>query len=224
MSNSIRTAFSRRRILRNLTGAAGLMAFGSVLMPVGARTAAAALTETDRADLARVERYLNGIGTLRARFNQVAEDGSVAYGTIYLRRPGQMRVEYEPPVPVLLVADGTLVSYYDSELDQLSQVPLRSTPAWFLLRDPIDLTDDITVTDVERGPGVLRVDMYQSDNREAGSVELVFSEDPLELRQWTITDARGRDVHITLENVSYGAPLANALFATPRTRRQGGRF
>ena len=224
MSDSIRTALSRRRILRRLAGGAGLIALGSALTPLGAGTAAAALTETDRADLDRVERYLNGIDTLRARFQQVAENGGVAHGTIYLRRPGQMRVEYEPPVPVLLVADGTLVSYYDAELDQLSQVPLRSTPAWFLLRDPIDLKDEITVTDVERGPGVLRVDMYQSGDRDAGSVKLVFGEDPLELRQWTITDAQGRDVHITLENVSYGAPLANTLFATPRTRRQEGRF
>lgn len=220
------TGPNRRRVLAGFAGGAGALLLGSALGPVGfgaaPRPAAAALTGTDHADIQRVERYLNDVDTLKARFRQIAEDGGIAQGTIYLRRPGRMRVEYDPPVPVLLVADGMLVSYYDSELDQLTQVPLRSTPAWFLLRDPIDLGGDITVTEVERAPGALRVSMYQTDEPDAGSVELVFAEDPLQLRQWTITDAQGKEVLIRLESVSYGASMANELFATPRTRRQQG--
>jgi outer membrane lipoprotein-sorting protein len=132
-------------------------------------------------------------------------------------------VEYAPPVPVVLIADGIMVSYYDSELDQLSQLPISSTPAWFLLRNEISLSDRITVTALDKAPGALRLAMYQTDEPEAGSVELIFADDPLELRQWKITDAAGKQARIGLFDVRIGGELANELFATPRTRRRTDR-
>ena len=82
----------------------------------------------------RIEAYLTGVKSLKARFQQFSQNGGLIYGNIYLRRPGRLRIEYDPPVPVLIVADGTWASFYDTELDQLNQAPLGSTPAWFLLR------------------------------------------------------------------------------------------
>ena len=102
------------------------------------------LTAEDKADLKRISGYLDGIHTMRARFQQVAAGGGLASGKIYLRRPGLMRVEYEPPVPVLLVADGLWVNYYDSDLDQLTQIPISQTPVWFLLQETIEFTPKIT--------------------------------------------------------------------------------
>src|SRR5690606_14235092 len=96
-----------RRGRAGTAGGAAALLRGSALGPVGfgaaPRPAAAALTGTDHADIQRVERYFNDVDTLKARFRQIAEDGGIAQGTIYLRRPGRMRVEYDPPVPVLLV-------------------------------------------------------------------------------------------------------------------------
>ena len=65
---------------------------------------AATLTDRDRADLARVEAYLNNLTTLRARFLQIAQSGAAAEGTAWIWRPGRMRFEYDPPEPLLLVA------------------------------------------------------------------------------------------------------------------------
>lgn len=180
------------------------------------------LTEENRADIARIEDYLNGITTLRAKFQQYSDNGGVVFGDLYVRRPGRMRVEYAPPVPVVLVADGILVSYYDSELDQLSQLPISSTPAWFLLRKRISLSDGVTVTGMDKKPGALRLTMYQTKEAEAGSVDLIFADQPLELRQWKITDAAGKEARIGLFDVRIGGDLPNELFATPRTRRRTG--
>ncbi len=68
--------------------------------------AAAAPTEADRADIARVEEYLNSIRTLRARFIQLTQTGGRSQGTFYLSRPGRLRLEYDPPVPTILIANG----------------------------------------------------------------------------------------------------------------------
>jgi outer membrane lipoprotein-sorting protein len=180
------------------------------------------LTAEDRADIARVEEYLNGITTLQAKFQQYSEGGGVVFGDIYVRRPGRMLVDYAPPVPVILVADGIAVSYYDSELDQLSQLPISSTPVWFLLRERISLTDGITITDLDKRPGALRLTMYQTDEPDAGYVDLIFADSPLELRQWTITDAAGKQARIGLFDVKLGGPLSNELFKTPRKQRRLG--
>ncbi len=207
-----------RRALLSAIAAAPLAA---IAVP-GAFAAAppAQLSSEDKADLKRVAAYLDSIKTMRARFQQVASGGGVEAGKIYLRRPGLMRVEYEPPVPVLLVADGLWVNYYDSELDQLTQVPISQTPIWFLLQQTIDFSPDITVTKIERSPGAIRISVYQTKNPDAGTASLTFADDPLQLKQWTITDSQGTTVEIALQDAIFGGALANDLFATPRTKKQ----
>ena len=180
------------------------------------------LTDEDKADLDRVAAYLNGIRSLRARFQQIASTGSIATGKIFLRRPGDLRVEYDPPVPVLLVADGFWVDYYDSSLDQLTQIPIDQTPIWFLVQNTIAFTPKIAVTNIERSPGALRLTMHQTDKPDAGSASLTFADDPLQLRQWKITDSQGTAVEIALQGAEFGGALSNDLFATPKPRRQGG--
>jgi outer membrane lipoprotein-sorting protein len=180
----------------------------------------AQLTSEDKADLSRIAAYLDDIKTMRARFQQVASGGGLEAGKIYLRRPGLMRVEYEPPVPVLLVADGLWVNYYDSQLDQLTQVPIAQTPIWFLLQQSINFSPDITVTNIERSPGAIRITVYQTKNPDAGTASLTFADEPLQLKQWTITDSQGTTVEIALQDAVFGGALANELFATPRTKKQ----
>ena len=77
------TDFDRLKLSRRaaLVGLAAL-----ALHPARARAAAprpAPLDAKSRADVARVQAYLNGITTLQSRFDQVADDGGVASGTIY---------------------------------------------------------------------------------------------------------------------------------------------
>jgi outer membrane lipoprotein-sorting protein len=209
-------ALSRRALL----GAIATLPF--IAGAAGAAEPAMQLTDEDKADLNRVTAYLDGIRTLRARFQQVASTGSISSGNIYLRRPGDLRVEYDPPVPVLLVADGFWVDYYDSSLDQLTQIPIDQTPIWFLVQNTIQFSAKITVTNIERSPGALRLTMHQTDKPDAGSASLTFADDPLELRQWKITDSQGTEVEIALQNAEFGGALSNDLFATPKTRRQTG--
>jgi outer membrane lipoprotein-sorting protein len=158
------------------------------------------------------------IGT---RFQQFSEQGGLSRGYIYLRRPGQLRVDYDPPVPVLIVSDGLMVTYFDEELDQRNQVPLSSSPLWFLLRPNVRLNRDVTVSKVERAPGALRITMFQTEEPDAGTVSLVFRDPPLELLHWYLKDAQGQEVQVALYDTEFGIELANALFATPRIEKLG---
>ena len=218
LADATLAALTRRGLLKTL-GALPLLAAGaSALLP---RPASAAmpvgkdLTDQDRGDLERAADYLNGITTMRAKFQQYSNTAGLAFGKIYLRRPGKLRVEYDPPLKVIIVADGLVVSYYDMDLDQISQVPIGSSPLWFLLRETVSFKNGVTVSEVIREPGALRISAFESGSPEAGKIELAFADDPLELRQWTIIDPQGNQIRVGLQDVTMGGALANALFATP---------
>jgi len=181
---------------------------------------AVTLDANSKADIKRIEDYLNSITTMRAKFQQYSDNGGLAFGHIYLRRPGFARIEYDPPQKILLVADSIALSYYDAELDHLEQVPLRLSPLWFLLRDKVRLGGDVTVTSFQRLPGAFRIGIVQSDTPDAGSVVLELGDRPLELRQWSITDEKGGTVRIGLFDAEFGVSLDNALFRTPTRKSQ----
>lgn len=175
----------------------------------------AAIAETDAAAIAKVEDFLNGITTLRARFLQVAPDGSISEGTLYIDRPGRLRLEYAPPLKVVMVSDGDWLTYVDQEVGQVSQTPVNDTPAGVLVRKEIRFGGDIAVTAVERDAGVLRVTLARTKNQAEGSLTLVFTERPFDLRQWVVVDPQGLETRITLYDTQTGLDLDPALFEAP---------
>jgi outer membrane lipoprotein-sorting protein len=204
----------RRRLLQAGAGLAVL----PFLTALGAGAANAELSQQDIDDVKRVEAYINNIGTLQASFQQVDPNQTISTGRIYLRRPGRMRVEYDSPNPLLIIADGVLISQVDRKIGELSQMPLKQSTAWFLLRDPIDIDGNITVTKVDRRPGLLSVTMFENDEPDNGTVELIFLDDPIMLTQWIVTDPDANQVRVGLIDVETGLELPASLFATPRPR------
>lgn len=165
----------------------------------------------DIADLQRVAAYLNGIRTMYARFRQVSSNGGTASGQLWMARPGRMRFEYDPPSQILLLADMFYVYYIDKELAEMSKVGLKSTPAWLLLRDPITF-DDLAVTRFERGANVLRITVVEKADPDTGSLTMVFSDNPLTLRQWSIVDQQRKTTTVSLFDERFGVALDPKLF------------
>jgi outer membrane lipoprotein-sorting protein len=172
----------------------------------------ARLSGEDQSEVQRIQQYLDGIRTVQSAFQQFSGEGNVATGTIYLERPGRMRIVYNDPVPILIVADGRTVYYWDKKLQELSQIRVEDTPAWFLLRPQIRLAGDVTITRFERGQNALRLAMTETKQPDLGSLILVLSDHPLELRQWTVNDAQQRPITVALEDPHYGVALSPALF------------
>src|SRR5579864_8551433 len=193
---------------RTLLAAAPALA----VLSLAPRLARAALLPADSADLTRVQDYLNNFHTLQSRFEQISGEGGIATGTIYISRPGKMRVEYDPPVPILLVATDGRIWYYDKKLEEVSFFDLKDTPAWFLLQDNVRFGGDITVNNLERDPNVLRVTVTETKKPDLGQATLVLADHPLELRKWQILDAQQKNVTVTLDDPHYGPPLNPSLF------------
>lgn len=171
-----------------------------------------ALVEEDQHWLDRAETYLNSIRSLRARFVQIAPEGGVAEGTFYLRRPGRLRVEYDPPVPILIVGDGTFLHYHDQELGQISDWPIFATPLGALSDDVVRFNDELIVIGFTRRSGVLIITVTQEEDPGQGSLTLFFTEQPLALKQWKVTDAQGLVTTVGLHDIELNVELSAKLF------------
>ena len=207
--------FNRRNFL--LASAA----LAAAVWPGGAR---AALSPTDQGEVHRVEDYLNGLKTLKARFLQVDSNGGTAEGTLYISRPGKLRVDYDPPNPNLLIANNGLLIHYDRALKAPAYLPLNSTPAGLLVRDHLSLSGDVTVLGVKRAAEALRVTVTQTSDPRAGQVTFVFGEKPFVLNSWQVTDAQGAETRVSLYDAQSGISLDPSLFQfrDPATFGDGG--
>jgi len=156
------------------------------------------LKGADKYDVLRIQKYLNGLITLKSRFLQASSTGSFAEGTFYLSRPGKMRIEYDPPVQFLIVADGTWLIYHDKELDQVTHIPLGMTPADILVQDNLSLlSGELMVTKIDRGPGVIGLTVERQDD-EGGQLTLIFGDKPLQLKKWIVIDPQGVKTSVSL--------------------------
>ncbi len=182
-------------------------------LEAAAQMPATELSATDKTDIRRIEAYLNKLTTVQARFLQISSNGTQAEGDLYISRPGRMRIQYDPPSPVFIVADGSWLIYVDKELDQVSYVPLESTPAGILLDAKISLLGgDFTITHFENVANVIRITLYKTDDPGKGILTLVFSDRPLTLKKWTITDAQGIFTSVSLIGSRFGISLDGNLF------------
>jgi outer membrane lipoprotein-sorting protein len=196
-----------------LAACVALVALAALPSPAAAAPPKPAqLNDQDRADIGRIEAYLNQLRTATASFLQLADNGGVARGKFFLSRPGKMRFEYDPPTPILMVSTGGSLVYYDSLLKQTSYLPIDSTPLGLLLRDNLKFGSEVTITQFERGPGTLRLTLVQTKDPDQGTLTLTFTDKPLALKQWTVVDAQRKATTVTLTELQTDMKLDPKLF------------
>lgn len=170
------------------------------------------LSDADVADLDRISRYLNDLTTMQGTFLQISDNGGMATGVFYMRRPGRLRFEYDDPVPIVFISDGTFVSIEDKELESVNSYPLRSTPLHLLLKKNVDLAEEADIVALDRREGRLIVTAREDEGLAQGDLTMIFTEPELELTQWVVLDAQGVETSIALRDVVYGEKINPALF------------
>ena len=189
--------------------------FAALLLALGlALPAAAALPPEQEALVRQVEGYFNDIRTLEASFRQLAPDGAVTTGKLFLdRNRSGMRFDYDPPSKVLLVAPGDWrLIFYDGSIQQVNVIPIGETPLGFLLNQEVKLEGDVTVAAVaERGDEV-DVTLLRSDAPDQGKVVLTLAKRPMRLLRWSVTDAQGLTTTLEIADLRTGVELKRELF------------
>ena len=156
--------------------------------------------EVNKQYVQSAEKYLNSITGLSGDFIQTS-NGKVAKGLFSMLRPGRVRLDYTNS-KIQLISDGSDLYFFDKGLDQITTVPLTSTPAGILVRKKIDLQNaDIVVSDTFDSTSTFALNLYMRDNKGLGHMTVVFDKNPVKLKSWTVTDATGVSTDVVFKNL-----------------------
>lgn len=168
----------------------------------------------DKLSLADLSAYLNSFQTAKAAFTQINGDGSTSNGTLYIKRPGRMRFEYAPPEKTLVVAGGGAVAIYDPKAGPNPETyPLNKTPLSIILARQVDLARARMVTGHAYDGSTTTITAQDPDHPEYGNIQLKFTANPVQLRQWVLNDEGGNATTVVLGPLATGGALGDTLFS-----------
>lgn len=186
------------------------------------------ITSPAAAALSQVSAHLAAAKTMTADFVQTAASGAAVRGKLFLAQPGKVRFQYEPSVPMVIVADGRTLTMIDYQVAQVSKWPIRGTPLALLLDPTMDLSGFARELQPGDGaiPGFLTVQAKDRKHPEYGVLTLYFTRDPrgpggLTLSAWRALDAQGTTTQVQLSNVRYNVPVDKAQFTYRDPRAKG---
>lgn len=161
-----------------------------------------------------ISRYLNNITLAKSDFTQVNDDGTLATGTFYIKRPGRMRFEYNPPEKLLVMAGGGQVGIFDgkSNVPKAERYPLRRTPLNLILEKNVNLARRNMVVGHDFDGTATVVTAQDPEHPEYGNIQLKFTANPIELRQWIVTDGQGSRTTVILGQLSEERDFPKTLF------------
>ncbi len=163
--------------------------------------------------LAELSAYFNGLSSAQGDFTQINSDGTISTGKIYIKRPGRIRFEYNPPEEALVVAGGGSLAIFDPRSNTgPDRYPLSQTPLNIILRRDVDLARAEMVTDHSSDGTTTTITAQDPEHPEYGSIRLVFTANPVELRQWVIDDGTGTETTVILGGFDTTSPVRDILF------------
>jgi outer membrane lipoprotein-sorting protein len=161
-----------------------------------------------------ISRYLNGIERATSDFTQVNDDGTLSTGKFFMRRPGRVRFEYNPPEKLLVMAGGGQVGIFDgkSNVQKAERYPLRRTPLNLILERNVNLARRNMVVGHSFDGTSTIVTAQDPEHPEYGNIQLKFTANPIELRQWVVTDGQGAKTTVILGQLKKVNDLPSTLF------------
>lgn len=174
---------------------------------------AAPAANAQQLSLAEVSNYLNRLQTATGGFTQINGDGTISIGTIFIKRPGRVRFEYAAPDNSLVVAGGGQVAIFDPRSNVgPERFPLSATPLSIILAANVDLTRTSMVTGHTSDGTTTTITAQDPERPEIGSIQMVYTANPTELRQWIVTDDTGTQTTVILNDLQTGGSIGDILF------------
>lgn len=197
--------------------------FRTLMASAVAVTLLALPAAAEKIPLSEISRYLNSLTTATSDFTQVNPDGSVSTGVLSLQRPGRARFEYAKPDNSVVMAGGGQVAIFDAKSNQPpEQYPLSRTPLSIILAQNVNLGQARMVVGHQEVQNTTHVVAQDPQHPEHGTIDMVFTANPTELRQWVITDNAGAKTTVVLGELQKGVKLRPSLFSIPTEQQRRG--
>ena len=159
------------------------------------------------------EDWFNTITTMKADFTQVASDGTAATGELHLRRPHRMKIIYDLEEPLILLTTPVWLHVDRPEDRRVTSYPIRETPLSLILKEEVKLRDPDFQTRHRVRNGITSIVLTKDTGEGAGQLTLEFTNEPFELRRWSIRDSADVTTTVTLQNMRFGHSYENKFFA-----------
>ncbi|MET0123666.1 MAG: outer membrane lipoprotein carrier protein LolA [Candidatus Thiodiazotropha sp. 6PLUC9] len=167
----------------------------------------------------QLETFLQDLITLKADFRQTLQQPDYdqvfgSNGVFYLKRPGQLRWEYQTPSQQLIVADGDRVWLHDIELEQVSHrsqdAVLKGTPAQ-LLSDLGPISQHFNINELGDEGDLTWLELIPKDKEaQFSSVRLALNANSLERME--MFDNFGQVTRFFFDNMLRNPELSDSLF------------
>ena len=191
----------------------------AALLPAGAICADAS-KESLSTTIAGLQRHYRETDSFSATFKEeIAPVGSpkrTRSGTMYFRKPGRMRWEFDGPSKELIVSNGTDLYNYDPELNQVVEAPLsqalRSPGATEFLLGVGDVTKDFTPSLIKDkdSDGLIHVKLVPKS--PGNTVELGLEPQTCDIRTIRVIDQLGDVTDLKLNDLERDKVISDAMF------------
>jgi len=208
-------AVARRRLL-------ALLALAMAPLMIATAPPPAPLSAEDGALVAKAVAYLDALTCDKGRFEQIDARGALTTGTFFLQRPGRARFDYDPPSGLVIASNGFKVTVVDRRLKTIQGYPLAFTPLGLFLARNIRLDRGVVVTAVDRTVAGFSLTARDRRHPNQGSIEMTFTDDPIRLAGWTVTDSRGQSVQVRLAALTPATPQNGRFFELSDPTRATG--
>lgn len=166
---------------------------------------------TQQETVQAISNHFSSVPTMVGEFVQFGPTGEQTGGKFYLQRPGKLRFIYEEPSPLMLIANGKTVAINNRKLKTWDFYPLRKTPLKLLLSDHMAI-DDASIRSISNETDITKVVMGNDQIFGKSEITLLFDPESLDLRQWTIKDAQGKETSVMIFNVQKNVTIPQQLF------------
>jgi outer membrane lipoprotein-sorting protein len=168
------------------------------------------------ADLSAVQAHLRAVTTMTADFAQTDRSGKTLTGRMTMKRPGKVRFQYQPGVPILVVADGNGLWFIDYQVRQVQRYPIGNTPLSALLDSSKDIARFARVVPVADSR-VLFVEARDPRHPEYGTLTLAFAREEgapagLRLQGWIALDGQNNRTSVRLSNQRFNIGVGDEAF------------
>ncbi len=203
---------------RTWAGAAALAVLGSSFtFALPAASAQSPAAPAAASQVAEAVAALRAISTMRADFTQTDRNGQRVSGVLTLKRPGRIRFQYAPGVPMLIVSDGKALTLIDYEVRQVQRWPIGNSPLGALL-DPNRDVARFSRLQPTADANVVSIEVRDRRHPEYGVITLIMMRKPsapggLELTSWVALDSQNKRTTIRLANQQYGVAVADNAFS-----------
>lgn len=205
---------------RSVIAASGAGLFAALL---GGQALAQGLSAEQTVLVEQATGYIQALSSAKGRFVQTDQRGTVTQGDLWLQRPGKARFAYEGASGLLVVSNGANVNIFDSRLKTFESYPLSRTPLALLLAREVRLDRGVVITDVRKLADGFTIVAQDARKQTRGQISLDFSQAPVALIGWTVSDVKGGKVRVRLLDLQKASGFDPKLFVLTDPRRRVGR-